>query len=183
MLLAMVAATETELKQLKISITLLLEYCSFRNVQIMIRGLFNTHKNELLTLDFYFYIHLSRMISLQTKPIILFLAVTAVATRANIFLDSSINSPSDRLWNVLALVQTITTEVIAKTLCYSVVPTDIFAVIQAFTPITTTIKVTISTIENPGNCRKRRWAFENAIDGRLFGPNDIIATSANANPR
>ncbi|KAK2720573.1 uncharacterized protein LOC136036090 isoform X2 [Artemia franciscana] len=120
---------------------------------------------------------------LQMKPIILFLAVTAVATRANIFLDSSINSPSDRSWNVLALVQTITTEVVAKTLCYSVVPTDIFPVIQAFTPITTTIEVTISTIENPGNCRKRRWAFENAIDGRLSGPNDIIATSADANPR
>ncbi|XP_065562344.1 uncharacterized protein LOC136028430 isoform X2 [Artemia franciscana] len=117
------------------------------------------------------------------KPIALFIAVAAVVTRADIFLDSSINNHPDPSWHVLALVNTITTDVFATTLCYSVIPTAIFAVIQAFKPTTFVLTVEKSTIKEPGNCRRKRWAFENAVDGRLSGPNEILKAAADSSPR
>ncbi|KAK2708456.1 hypothetical protein QYM36_014160 [Artemia franciscana] len=120
---------------------------------------------------------------LKMKPIALFIAVAAVVTRADIFLDSSINNHPDPSWHVLALVNTITTDVFATTLCYSVIPTAIFAVIQAFKPTTFVLTVEKSTIKEPGNCRRKRWAFENAVDGRLSGPNEILKAAADSSPR
>ncbi|KAK2713140.1 hypothetical protein QYM36_011736 [Artemia franciscana] len=122
------------------------------------------------------------------KPIIFFVAVAIVATRADIFLDSSMNSNPEEVWLLqetehLSRVRTITTKVIGTSLCYSVIPTDVFAVIQAFTPTTFQLNVAIATLEDPGNCRKKRWAFENAVDGRLSGPNEALKIADDANPR
>ena len=73
-------------------------------------------------------------------------------------------------------VRTVTTDVFDTRLCYIVASS--LVTISA----TTTIEVNEAP-PAPGICRKRRWAFENAIDGRISGPNDILASAVDTDSR
>ncbi|KAK2724467.1 hypothetical protein QYM36_001091 [Artemia franciscana] len=111
------------------------------------------------------------------------LALIALATVAFAELDSSIKNtesegtngeerflftlPSVGLTKSLLTITTTTTSLAAATFCYNIIAgiAYTFATTGVYTPVATDPFTT--TIESIPNCRKRRWAFEDPIDGTI----------------
>ncbi|KAK2724468.1 hypothetical protein QYM36_001092 [Artemia franciscana] len=99
-------------------------------------------------------------------PFLLFAALVSAD------LDSSLSEPSNEqrfLFNTKTVTNlvltTTTTSVAASTFCFSIVAQLIR--ITNVGSFTTSIDAVSTTIGSISNCRKRRWAFENPVDGAI----------------